>query len=225
MGLDMYLESFPKNISGRVFTLQTVQDYTNAYHSLSTPEDKAQFIADNSLEGLFSTTQGWPSAFREVMYWRKANQIHKWFVENVQNFEDDCRMYEVSKPKLEELYAACVEVLNNTELAEGYVINGWSSNPNDYCKEHHIQAGKPFDLNNRTYNGTHNMYPIIEPGKYVANTKAAEELLPTEGGFFFGNTNYDQYYLYDIRQTKEQLEDIFNDFDWDNYGLVYSSSW
>ena len=28
-----------------------------------------------------------------VGYWRKANHIHKWFVDNVQNGEDDCKEY------------------------------------------------------------------------------------------------------------------------------------
>ena len=37
-------------------------------------------------------------------YWRKANMIHAWFVDNVQGGEDDCRDYYVSQEKLEELY-------------------------------------------------------------------------------------------------------------------------
>jgi len=36
----------------------------------------------------------------EVGYWRKANAIHKWFVENVQNNVDDCKEYYVSKENL-----------------------------------------------------------------------------------------------------------------------------
>ena len=39
----------------------------------------------------------------EVCYWRKANQIHNWFVENVQDGDDDCRDYYVSEEDLEEL--------------------------------------------------------------------------------------------------------------------------
>lgn len=39
----------------------------------------------------------------EAMYWRKFNAIHNWFVKNVQNGIDDCREYEVSGEKLEEL--------------------------------------------------------------------------------------------------------------------------
>ena len=36
-------------------------------------------------------------------YWRKANQIHKWFVDNVQGGNDNCGEYYVSQNKLEEL--------------------------------------------------------------------------------------------------------------------------
>lgn len=42
-------------------------------------------------------------ADEDVGYWRKANHIHNWFVENVQNGNDDCGYYEVTKDKLLEL--------------------------------------------------------------------------------------------------------------------------
>ena len=32
-------------------------------------------------------------------YWRKSNQIHKWFVDNVQGGEDNCGDYYVSHEK------------------------------------------------------------------------------------------------------------------------------
>ena len=37
------------------------------------------------------------------VYWRKANQIHKWFVDNVQGGNDNCGEYYVSHEKLQEL--------------------------------------------------------------------------------------------------------------------------
>jgi hypothetical protein len=48
-----------------------------------------------------------------AMYWRKANAIHGWFVENVQNGEDNCREHYVSREQLEELIAECVSVLTS----------------------------------------------------------------------------------------------------------------
>lgn len=53
----------------------------------------------------------------EVGYWRKANQIHNWLVNNVQNGVDDCGEYEVSYEKLEELKNLCQKVLSNRSLA------------------------------------------------------------------------------------------------------------
>jgi hypothetical protein len=53
----------------------------------------------------------------EVAYWRKANHIHKWFVNNVQNGVDDCGTYPVTKEKLKALYDTVDEVMCNLELA------------------------------------------------------------------------------------------------------------
>ena len=43
----------------------------------------------------------------EIIYWRKANAIHKWFVENVQEGVDDCGEYEVTVEQLTELRDLC----------------------------------------------------------------------------------------------------------------------
>lgn len=58
------------------------------------------------------------------------------------------------------------------------------------------------------------------------NPEDAEELLPTVEGFFFGDTDYDEFYFGDLESTVEQLEKILenphlshcNDFD-------YMASW
>jgi hypothetical protein len=48
-------------------------------------------------------------------YRRKANAIHKRFVDNVQDGEDDCKDYYVSKEKLYKLVETCREVLKSIE--------------------------------------------------------------------------------------------------------------
>jgi len=67
----------------------------------------------------------------EAMYWRKANAIHKWFVDKVQEGVDDCSEFEVSLEQLEELLAVIDEVLDNPERAgellppqEGFFFGG-----------------------------------------------------------------------------------------------------
>lgn len=54
----------------------------------------------------------------EILYWRKANQIHHWFVQNVQNGVDDCKEYEVSLDDLRKLRDLCNQALADNHLAE-----------------------------------------------------------------------------------------------------------
>lgn len=136
----------------------------------------------------------------EVAYWRKANQIHRWFVENVQDGVDNCDYYKVSKEQLEELLDLCKEILDNVELIDGKVYNG-------YKVENGIKM------------------PIYEEGKVITNKQMCEDLLPTQEGFFFGSTEYDQYYIDDIKNTVEQIEKIFDEVDFNKYELYYHSSW
>ena len=70
----------------------------------------------------------------DVGYWRKANAIHKWFVDNVQNGVDDCKDYYVPKEKLEELLDICKKVKENHELAKELLptTNGFFFGSIDY---------------------------------------------------------------------------------------------
>lgn len=45
-----------------------------------------------------------------IFYWRKANAIHRWFVEEVQEGVDECQRSPVGHAKLMELVEACEEV-------------------------------------------------------------------------------------------------------------------
>lgn len=53
----------------------------------------------------------------EVGYWNKANHIHKWFVDNVQDGVGDCGEYYVTEDDLRALLAACEEVIANPRRA------------------------------------------------------------------------------------------------------------
>jgi hypothetical protein len=58
------------------------------------------------------------SIVEEIWSWRKANQIHKWFVDNCQDGEDNCKEYYVSREQLQELVDIC-EKVRDSLLAEG----------------------------------------------------------------------------------------------------------
>lgn len=60
----------------------------------------------------------WNDAIEEEIYWRKANAIHGWFVENVQDGEDDCGCYEVSYSQLLNLYDTLCDLTSDVEAKE-----------------------------------------------------------------------------------------------------------
>ena len=68
---------------------------------------------------LTNSEDGYPRIREEVAYWRKANAIHRWFVKNVQDGEDDCEVHrELTKDDLLTLRDLAHEVYTNPDLAE-----------------------------------------------------------------------------------------------------------
>ena len=53
----------------------------------------------------------------------------------------------------------------------------------------------------------------------------AKELLPTQSGFFFGGTDYDEFYFEDVKDAADLMQNFLDNFDFDKYQLVYQASW
>jgi len=49
--------------------------------------------------------------------------------------------------------------------------------------------------------------------KVLACKNKAKDLLPTTSGFFFGSTDYDDYYWDDLRRTEKELTELLADKD------------
>lgn len=175
MGLDMYLAK--KRYIG------------NKYRK---PEEQVK------VEGAGIKQERVTEITEDVAYWRKANAIHKWFVDNVQHGVDDCGHHPVSREQLKSLSKLCQTVLASSHLVEGKVMNG-----------------------KRYENGQ--WVAIMEDGKTVENADSAKLLLPTTEGFFFGGTDYDEWYIDSLQKTVEQIEAVLAEDDTDDY--EYQSSW
>lgn len=86
------------------------------------PEDKKQFAQLIKLAGMDEPPcPETPSGYIELNFahWHKANAIHKWFVDNCQDGEDDCREVPVSRDQLQELLDLCKKVLKKAKLKKG----------------------------------------------------------------------------------------------------------
>lgn len=190
MGLDMYLDKCNRKAWGyKDMDIDKMKTDRPALY-----EELKPLIV---MRGQYSP---WESFFSEVGYWRKANAIHKWFVDNVQDGIDNCEYYEVTKEQLEELLEVCIKVREGSKLVKGMIKNG-----------ERVENGK--------------WVPIMEDGEYIEDPSVAEELLPTTSGFFFGSTEYDQWYLEDIEDTINILTKALETTDFDREMVVYSASW
>lgn len=188
MGLDQYLKA-----------RKYVGDWD--YKGADTEERQTYAVIMAAIGKRGFRCEGSPHLYVEVSvaYWRKANQIHAWFVENVQKGEDDCGDYYVSHEQLETLRDTCKTVLASSKLVSGKVKNGSRS-----------VAGGGYE-------------DCIEDGQVMENHAVAQELLPCQSGFFFGSTDYNQWYYSDLQRTVDQIDAVLTQFeDWD---FQYSSSW
>ena len=139
----------------------------------------------------------------ELMYWRKANHIHAWFVDNVQDGMDDCKDHYLSEDNLRELLSVCEKVVKASNLVDGLVYDGTV-----YDKEH------PDGLVRRI------------PGKVIEDSTVARNLLPTRSGFFFGSEEYDEDYLDEVARTHEwAVRTLAEIADGTPGHIFYSSSW
>lgn len=139
------------------------------------------------------------SVEEEVAYWRKANQINKFFMKR--DIDGEGRNAKVDINDLKELLKICKRLKRELKLVDGKIHTGTK------C----------------TKNGVEEMYA---DGKIIANKELAEELLPTEAGFFFGSTDYDEWYYQQIVDTIPVLEKIISEHN-DAYDMEYSyyASW
>ena len=165
MGLDMYLNA-------RKYLSKIDHTVLQANQELSYNSPEAVYSKFNDLMELtqlsdVATDIYGASVEVTCAYWRKANQIHAWFVREIQGGEDNCGDYYVSQDKLIELLALCKHALENKDPS----------------------------------------------------------LLPPQAGFFFGNTDIDEWYWHSLNDTISQLERIFALAEVDKLSFYYSSSW
>lgn len=225
MGLDMYLKRMPhygNTTPNEISAIESYMDWRRQKENKTyngtmkkwcgvsyseVPKGKAlKFYKEHCKFGYahWDAEKKYSGRYRiieEIGYWRKANQIHNWFVENVQDGVDDCDYHnEVTKEDLEELLYICQRVIDSCELVKGKIENGKI-----------LKNGK--------------WVPIMEDGFYVKDSSVAEELLPCCGGFFFGSYNYDQYYVDDIKKTIDIITTALKTTDFETQMIYYVSSW
>ena len=199
MGLDMYLES---------------EAYVSKYFGPDASEEQRVARLGTVLElcdelhlPVEDRELGGISICTHAGYWRKANAIHAWFVRECQNGVDECQRTYVELDKLEELREACTKIIESAKV-------------NDAEPTH---VG---DIWHKGEDGEVVHTPVVEGVQHLLDTSLAEELLPTQGGFFFGGTGYDVYYLADLERTVAIIDRCKAAHEADpTISFYYRSSW
>ncbi len=101
MGLDMYLNK--KIWIGEQYEHRGVKTEVKV-----TKNDGSSVVLDEKISEIVV----------QAIYWRKANQIHNWFVKNVQGGEDNCEPHEVSIDQLKQLLDLCTEIMLKKTISE-----------------------------------------------------------------------------------------------------------
>jgi hypothetical protein len=226
IGLDMYLNRMPRYKSATASDVSVIENYLdwqkekkegseyanctlkewcgidiNKMPDIDVVEYYMQFCNFKYYAWDSEHDYGHNSIMEEVGYWRKENMIHQWFVDHVQNGIDDCCYHnECTKEILEELLDTCEKVKQIAVLKPGKVVNGQTL------------------INGKWEN-------CYEDGEVIVNADEVAALLPTQGGFFFGATEYDNWYMRGIEYTIDILTRVLETTDFEKEMVYYVSSW
>jgi hypothetical protein len=133
----------------------------------------------------------------ELMYWRKANQIHGWFCANGSEEITEVK-YRLTKTDLEVLMETCktvLDIINNSPKKTIQVVGGWKD-------------GGQYMVDVEVYE----------------NEDVIKDLLPPTEGFFYGGYEIDEWYKQTIEETLNFLQEELPNCEEDEE-FEYYASW
>lgn len=182
----------------------------------------------------------------DMLYLRKANQIHNYIVEHYADGVDECQEIDIPIEGIRKLNDLCKRVLKESKLVPAILHGGWGFmrfKPTDQVKTYklnglkfepageklgkELEVGDILDGDNLTSddgkrqitsiekeNGELSMrYDCLYKGEKIEDATLAQDELPTQAGFFFGSTSYDEWYLEDLKEFVRQADEIIEDYE------------
>lgn len=190
MGLDMYVNIRHKDTQSKIDAYEAWENKYSYEEWQRLTEEQREEWRNSEPEYEYDDMYG-----KELMYWRKANQIHNWFVQNCQNGVDDCGRYAITVADLMKLKELCEKILTMTEKRKAMRYTSFSATEKEEV-----------DVRFLTLEGV----------------EYAIEHLPSRSGFFFGSTEYDDYYVLELENTVEQINDTLDTLNCE-YGFALNS--
>ena len=227
MGLDMYLEKMPryKNVTARMVSIMesyfnleeakienpkyidcTLEKWCGADETELPDRDILEYFKQFYKVRYFpwdiEHSYGHKMIIERVGYWRKANQIHNWFVNRVQDGIDDCEYHhECTKEILEELLARIRVMVRKNSSHKTSVIKIDDLTVNT-ANRSVSRAGKPIILSAKEYELLR--YLAINSGIVLSREKIENHIWNFD---YEGGTNVVDVY---IRYLRKKLDDGFD---------------
>lgn len=137
------------------------------------------------------------------------------FEENTDAYDALMSMVGLDKTKYDSAPSATISV-NVGYWRKANSIHNWFvknlANGVDECQDIYVPREKVLEL-----------LDVVK--EVLADHSKAEELLPTSSGFFFGSTDYDEWYFSDLENTVKMLKNILKEPSLSNADLFYHASW
>lgn len=179
----------------------------------------------------------------EVLYLRKANQIHHYIVENFADGKDECQEISMDIEDIKKLNELCKRIVKESKLEGDWIYydhtcsrwldkgNGIAlaeKKGNKFVKVGECSASM-LNVGDYIYQGENNADKVesiekrddryfVQCGseywtEIIKNPELAKNELPTQEGFFFGDTNYTKFYLDDLKEYSRQADEIIADYE------------
>lgn len=129
----------------------------------------------------------------EIGYFRKVNCLLPFF-----GYEDNCKYLAVTEDQIKELVKVAKELLK-----KHHAINSSILSYQEILKVYKDNKKKRMEI-------LENMDAL-----WKNFAKIAQENLPTTSGFFFGNTEYNEWYINDLTEIVNVFEKILDSTDFD----------
>lgn len=196
MGLDMYLHAEKYH---------SQYDYKHDGSTMQRELNMAHYQLDISSGMAYLPTEGGITVSKCVLYWRKANSIHGWFVRELANGVDECQRINVTRDNLITLRDLCVNALANRDKASPTQTTGAL-------------------VDNGSNDIASTIANLIEQEVIKSSVAVDDDPLAPTAGFFFGSDERDEYYYDELARTAESINSLLVEDD-PTLEYYYQASW
>jgi hypothetical protein len=144
----------------------------------------------------------------EVAYFRKVNLLLPFF-----GYNENCAYLTITKDQVEDLIGTCSNVLAKE-------VDIRSRRNERKCAKQNVQQVKA-EWNEKNVQRIQKQIELIDQ-EWI---DYCQETLPNQEGFFFGDYEYDEWYIDKVQSVMKTFEEVIENVDWERQDLIMYCWW